>query len=86
MEVNWYTGLEPGKTLRPYVSPSSSPASQFTPTVPIHPDWKCTQPEMEATSILTFNDLKKTQGPEPQRNCLQYEMLRNFVALFVKKL
>ena len=30
-----------------------------------------------------FLHLKKT---EPQRNCLQSEMLHNFVALFVKKL
>ena len=33
VEVNWYMGLEPGETLRPNVSPSLGPASQFTSTV-----------------------------------------------------
>ena len=37
VEVNWDTGLEPGETQRQNVSPGSSPASQFTSSVPIHP-------------------------------------------------
>ena len=35
--VNRDTGLEPGQTRSQSVSPGSSPASRFIPSVPIHP-------------------------------------------------